>query len=119
MIAPALRDPPSPLNERDAAAVIAYIHQVSRHPYPGFPPAMETAATVFARYCIGCHKLDGDGGTDGPDLTTAGASHDREALRRRIADPAAVDPEAEMPSFGRRLSAAELDAIADYLASRR
>jgi mono/diheme cytochrome c family protein len=30
-----------------------------------------------------------------------------------------VDPDAEMPSFGDRLSEAQLDAISSYLASRR
>jgi mono/diheme cytochrome c family protein len=30
-----------------------------------------------------------------------------------------VDPDAEMPSFGMRLSPEQLDAISSYLASRR
>jgi mono/diheme cytochrome c family protein len=30
-----------------------------------------------------------------------------------------VDPDAEMPSFGKRLTPAELDAIAAYLAARK
>ena len=63
--------------------------------------------------------MDGDGGTDGPDLSRAGAEHDAATLRRWITDPEAVDPDAEMPSFEKRLSATELDAIASYLASRR
>jgi ubiquinol-cytochrome c reductase cytochrome b subunit len=119
MIAPGLREPPAIITDREAAAIVAYVHQLSRQPYPGFPPPVETAATVFARYCVGCHKLDGDGGTDGPDLSHAGAKHDLQALRLWITDPESVDPDAEMPKFGRRLSAAELDAIAGYLAARK
>jgi ubiquinol-cytochrome c reductase cytochrome b subunit len=119
MIAPGLREPPVAVTEREAAAIVAYVHQLSRDSYPGFSPHVETASTVFARYCIGCHKIDGDGGTDGPDLTRAGSKHEVNALRLWIVDPEAINPEAEMPPFGKRLSAVELDAIAAYLAARK
>ena len=74
---------------------------------------------MFARFCIGCHTIDGEGGKDGPDLSKIGEKHDAAYLQRLIADPEAVNPKAEMPSFETRLSAAELDAIATYLASRK
>jgi len=74
---------------------------------------------VFARFCIGCHTIDGEGGKDGPDLSNIGEKRDAAYLQRLIADPEAVNPKAEMPSFETRLSAAELDAIATYLASRK
>jgi ubiquinol-cytochrome c reductase cytochrome b subunit len=119
MIAPGLREAPAVITEREAAAIVAYVHQLSRRPYPGFSAHVESASTVFARYCVGCHTLDGDGGSDGPDLTHAGAKHDLKALRLWITDPEAVNPEAEMPAFGRRLSSTELDAIAGYLAARK
>lgn len=119
MIAPGFREPPVIVTEREAAAIVAYVHQLSRAPYPGFPAHIETASTVFARYCVGCHKLNGDGGSDGPDLTRAGKKHDLDELRRWIVDPEAVNPEAEMPPFGKRLSKEELDAIAGYLAARK
>ena len=119
MIAPGLREPPAVITDREAAAIVAYVHQLSRQPYPGFSADVETASTVFAKYCIGCHKLDGDGGTDGPDLSHAGTKHDLNALRLWITDPEAVNPEAEMPKFGRRLSSGELNAIAAYLAARK
>lgn len=119
MIAPGLREPPAIVTDRETAAIVAYVHQLSRQPYPGFPSHVESASTVFAKYCVGCHQLDGDGGTDGPDLTHAGAKHDLTALRLWITDPEAVNPEAEMPAFGRRLSPSELDTIAAYLAARK
>ena len=119
MIAPGVREPPTVVHEREAAAVVAYVRRASREPYPGYPPAMEASATVFARHCIGCHKIEGDGGTDGPDLTHEGTKHDAATLRRWIVDPELVDPEAEMPAFGDRLSDAQLNAISEYLASRR
>jgi ubiquinol-cytochrome c reductase cytochrome b subunit len=119
MIAPGLREPPVTVTEREAAAIVAYVHQLTRAPYPGFPAHIETASTVFARYCVGCHKLNGDGGSDGPDLTRAGEKHSVDELRRWIVDPEAVNPEAEMPPFGKRLSKDELEAIAGYLAARK
>jgi ubiquinol-cytochrome c reductase cytochrome b subunit len=119
MIAPGLREPPTATSDREAAAILAYVNQLARSPYPGFDARTETASTVFARYCVGCHILDGDGGSDGPELTHAGAKHDVAALRLWIADPEAVDAEADMPAFGKRLAPAELDAIAAHLASRK
>jgi len=119
MIAPGLREPPSPLQEREVAAIVAYVRKLSRQPYPAVDPQTVTAATVYARYCVGCHVIDGEGGADGPELSGIGGKHDLDHLKRLIADPEAVNPDAEMPSFDSRLSDAELDAIAAYLASRK
>ena len=119
MIAPGLREPPTVVHEREVAAMVAYVRRASRQPYPGFPEQVETVAPIFARYCVGCHMIDGDGGTEGPDLTHAGEKHDVATLRRWIVDPELVDPDADMPSFGDRLSPAQLDAISAYLAARK
>jgi len=119
IIGPGLREPPAPPNEREVAAIVAYVQKLSRQRYADVGKAVETAAVVHARYCIGCHAIDGDGGRDGPDLSRIGAKHDASFLVRLIADPESVNPDAEMPSFKSRLSQAELEAIAAYLASRR
>ena len=107
------------MNEREVAAMVAYARRASLQPYPGFPPHIETVAAVFARWCVGCHKIDGDGGKDGPDLSHAGKKHDAATLRRWIVDPELVDPDAEMPSFGDRLTAHQLDAVSAFLAARK
>lgn len=119
MIAPGLRPPPAGANEREVAAIVAYVRKQSRQAYPGFASQTETAATVYARYCIGCHVIDGEGGADGPELTRIGAKRDLPYLLRLIADPEAVNPDAEMPSFDSRLTDSELNAIAAFLASRK
>jgi len=119
MIAPGLREPPTVRSEREVAAIVAYVRRVSRHPYPGFPPTIETVATIWGRYCVGCHIIDGDGGKDGPELTHIGSKQDVATLRVWIEDPEAVNPNADMPAFGKRLSPAQLDVMAEYLASRR
>jgi ubiquinol-cytochrome c reductase cytochrome b subunit len=123
MIAPGLREPPTTRSEREIAAIIAYVRRLSRQPYPGHPANIEVAATVWARYCVGCHIIDGDGGKDGPELSHAGVKdgkpRDVETIRTWVVDPEAIDPLADMPSFGKRLSPEQLDAIAAYLASRK
>jgi quinol-cytochrome oxidoreductase complex cytochrome b subunit len=119
MIGPGLREPPAVMHEREAAAMAAYVRRLSREPYPGFPAQTEMATAVFARFCIGCHKIDGDGGTDGPNLAHVGAKHDAATLRLWIVDPGAVDPKADMPSFGTRLTPEQLDAISAYVAAHR
>ena len=119
MIAPGLREPPTPVTEREAAALVAYVRQLSRQPYPGYPAGIERAAGVWARYCVGCHVVDGDGGDEGPELTHIGAKHDAPTLRAWIADPESVKPDTDMPAFGKRLTPDQLDAIAQYLANRK
>ena len=118
VIAPGVRQPIATVHEREAAAIVAHVRRLSREPYPGFPPQTETAAAVYARHCIGCHVIDGRGGKDGPELSDIGRKHDLPTLRRWIADPESVNPDAEMPAFGKRLTPEQLDAIAGYLASR-
>ena len=119
MIAPGLREPPVAVGERESAAIVAYVRKLSRASYPPVDPATQTAAAVFARHCIGCHVVDGEGGDDGPELSKIGATQDLAFLKRLIADPESVNPNAEMPSFEKRLTPAELDAIAAYLAGRK
>ena len=119
MIAPGLREPPTAVTEREGAALIAYVRQATRQQYPGYPEPIERAAWVWARYCVGCHVIDGDGGSDGPVLSHIGSKHDAPKLRSWIADPEAVKPDTDMPAFGKRLSPQQLDAISQYLASRK
>ena len=119
MIAPGLREPPVRVGERETAAMVAYVRKLSRSRYPAIESTTEMAAAVFARHCVGCHVIDGDGDDDGPELSAIGAKRDAAFLKRLIADPESVNPNAEMPSFERRLSPAELDAIAVYLANRK
>jgi ubiquinol-cytochrome c reductase cytochrome b subunit len=119
MIAPGLREPPRPMSEREVTAIVAYVRKLSRQGYPGFDARTETVGRIFARYCVGCHTIDGEGGTDGPNLSHVGSEHDVDHLRRLIDDPESVNPKAEMPSFGTRLSEEELNAMAAYLAGRK
>jgi ubiquinol-cytochrome c reductase cytochrome b subunit len=122
MIAPGVREPPES-NEREVQAILAYLARARRG---DAPPALDattvTAMRVFARFCIGCHQVDNgarDGGEDGPNLSDIGNVHAPDVLRRWIADPEAVDPDAQMPAFGARLSAEEMSAIVEWLSRQR
>jgi mono/diheme cytochrome c family protein len=123
MIAPGLRPPPR-ANQREVDALVAYVAWVSRgEAPPAVPDATRAAALIFARHCVSCHRLDGDGGgqgdDDGPDLSRIGGKQNMLTLRRWIADPESIDPDATMPAFENKLTPNELDTIAAYLASRR
>lgn len=121
MIAPGLRAaPPGGLRRLEGQAVVAYIHKLRVGAPPPWVAAEDLrAAVVFASRCIACHRIDGDGGDEGPDLSRVGAKRDAAWIARRIVDPTEVDPDAEMPAFGDTLEKDEISAVARYLARRR
>lgn len=120
VIAPGLRPPPSERHEQQVRAIVAYVQRLREGSLPQQPDASTVrAAQVFARYCVVCHTIDGDGGADGPELSRIGQKHERDWLRRWIEDPTAVREDADMPAFGGKLTPEELDSIASYLALRR
>ena len=63
--------------------------------------------------CLGCHKLNGDGGTIGPDLTTVGQRRSPAYIASMIADPQRVVPGSVMPRI--RLPASTQQLITRYL----
>jgi ubiquinol-cytochrome c reductase cytochrome b subunit len=115
------RAPPGAMTPSQAQSILSYMRTVRAGGTS--PPAVEgearVATFVLGRYCANCHIVDGAGGTEGPDLTHAGAKRDARWLQQWIADPEAVDPDAQMPSFGERLTPEELIAVTNYLAARK
>ena len=63
--------------------------------------------------CLGCHKLNGDGGTIGPDLTTVRERRSPEYIASIIADPQRVVPGSVMPRIA--MADATLQLITRYL----
>jgi len=119
VIAPGVREAPV-VNEREVDAIAAWVRRLAAgEPFDEPPDAAVAGAQVYARFCVGCHVIDGEGGTDGPDLSRIGRKRDADWLRHWIADPREIDPDADMPAFGRRLGRDELEAIARHLASRQ
>jgi ubiquinol-cytochrome c reductase cytochrome b subunit len=124
-IAPGVRsasDPaPRPVMSRfQAQAVVSYLRHVRGGATPPEVGAhLQLAATTFANICIVCHKLAGEGGVLGPDLTHVGSRRDEAAIRDIIEDASLVYGESAMPSFKNRLSPDQIGALATYLASRK
>lgn len=69
--------------------------------------------------CISCHKMEGDGGTIGPDLThEARRQPDTSWHVAHLKDPASKSTGSRMPPYD-NLKADQLQALAAYLASRK
>ena len=116
------RPPPGGMNSSQARSIVSYMRKLraggSTAP-PTLSPEVHTATVVYGRYCANCHTLDGEGGNQGPDLTRAAKERDAKWLHEWINDPGAVDPLADMPAFGDRLTAAEMEALVSFLAQRK
>jgi ubiquinol-cytochrome c reductase cytochrome b subunit len=121
MVAPGLRPiPPGGMNETQAQSVLAYMRRVRRGAdAPAVSPELRSVALVFGRFCGTCHLIDGEGGTQGPDLSHVGSMRDAKWLREWITDPTTIKLDANMPAFGDRLNEAEMTAIVAYLAERK
>jgi len=83
-------------------------------------------AIIQAAGCLACHKLDGQGQVIAPDLTHVGSRRNAESIRKKILDPmssiakgyeklAGIMPK----TFGTMMSAAQLEALAQYLAAHK
>ena len=115
------RPPPGGMTPSQAHSILGYMRTLRAG--AASPSSIDgearIATFVLGRYCANCHAIDGAGGNEGPDLTHAGEKRDTKWLEAWIRDPEAVDEEAQMPSFGDRLSAEELRAVSNYLAARK
>lgn len=76
---------------------------------------------VFSQNCIRCHSIGDEGSGGGPgrkrDLTGVGADHNVDWFIKFVRDPKSAKPGSRMPPFGDKLAAADLRAVAQYLAS--
>ena len=121
VIAPGVRPVPKGGPARgDIRAMVSYLRTLRAEPLPpDADPDAPAAALVFARSCSFCHRMDGEGGTAGPDLSHIGVRRDAEWLREWIRDPARIDVVASMPAFNRRLSDDDIGALSGYLSRRK
>lgn len=98
-------------------------------PAPAAPAgggSLEPLAILRENQCLACHKLGAEGGPIGPALDGIGARRDADHLRRSILEPNADTAQGyervagTMPAtFGRQLSAAQLEALVRYLAAQK
>jgi mono/diheme cytochrome c family protein len=104
----------------ETTAVLAYLRKVRLGaPVPVVPEAERKIAIQYARACAGCHTIDGDGISDGPDLTHAGRVRDAVWIAKKIVYPTAEDPKARMPSLADKMTADQVRVMAEFLARRK
>jgi ubiquinol-cytochrome c reductase cytochrome b subunit len=97
--------------------------QAASGPKPGASTAqLSTSAQQGAKLfdslgCSGCHRVNGTGGTAGPDLShEALQGRSRQWLNTQIQNPQAHDPNSIMPAFA-SLSKQQTNQLIDYLLS--
>jgi ubiquinol-cytochrome c reductase cytochrome b subunit len=80
-------------------------------------PAIAHGQTLYTNLgCLGCHRIHGNGGAIGPDLSYEGdARPDREWHIKHFRDPQSVSPGSIMPKFP--LTEAELHDLTSYMLS--
>jgi mono/diheme cytochrome c family protein len=87
-------------------------------PPPSAPPAEappDGKALVGKFACVGCHVIQGTGGTIGPNLDTLFERRDTAYILRKLSEPTFDNPTSVMPFFA--FSEEQTKAIADYLRS--
>lgn len=77
------------------------------------------APQLFEENCVGCHMINGQGGTLGPDLSTVGSRRSVSFLESFTADPKAVFPGTTMLTFKDMLTPEQIRDIAAYLSGLR
>ena len=77
------------------------------------------ALSLIGANCLGCHVLDGDGQGKAPNLSRAGRERDAGWLAGWIANPVAYEFDTDMPAFGDTLPKEDIQAMADYLVTRK
>lgn len=75
------------------------------------------APVLFQKNCSGCHIINGQGGTEGPDLSTVGSRRSVAFLESFTSDPRSIVPGASMPAFHNVLTPEQIRDIAAYLYS--
>jgi ubiquinol-cytochrome c reductase cytochrome b subunit len=94
----------------EMTALVAYLETLG-------PPVSYSsqAPQLFAQNCSSCHTINGQGGTEGPDLSKEGSIRNMEFLQSFISDPRSVIPNAGMPAFHNALTPDQIKDIAAYL----
>lgn len=109
------------------SGIVFLTYMGARAPAPPGRASVETAQKLSpelrkgreiydAQGCGACHRIAGEGGAAGPDLSKVGSVRDQDWLRRFIQDPQSVKPGSPMPD-SKGLSEENLNTMARYLAA--
>ncbi|MFO0706211.1 MAG: cytochrome b N-terminal domain-containing protein [Nitrospira sp.] len=86
---------------------------------PRVDPAVARGKTLYGQFgCAGCHRIHGEGGAVGPDLSYVGDTRpEREWHLKHFKDPQSVSPGSFMPKFP--LTDRQLGDLTAYMLSLR
>jgi len=129
---PSALKPPANMNLAEVKAVIAYLQTLGGAEVTVKIAAADIAAAkasgpvhkgkeAMGTYgCVGCHKVEGEGGVVGPELTLTAKERSPEELMRKILDPAAWTtpgfPPGVMPAgLGKTIPEGDRHEIIAYL----
>lgn len=77
-------------------------------------------ALFQSQQCGGCHKVTGQGGEEGPDLTAVGLRHSAGWMHSFMESPSRFHGHSRMPAYGPpALTHQEIEELAQYLATLR
>jgi ubiquinol-cytochrome c reductase cytochrome b subunit len=84
---------------------------------PRVDPAIAKGRALYSQFgCAGCHRVHGEGGAIGPDLSFVGDKRpDREWHLKHFKDPQSVSPGSFMPKFP--LTDPQLNELTSYMLS--
>lgn len=98
---PSALKPPANMNMAEVKAIIAYLQTLGGadvtvkiatediQAAKAAGPVHKGKEAMGTYGCIGCHKVEGEGGEVGPELTKVGADRTAEEVLRKIVDPTA------------------------------
>lgn len=82
------------LSEQEIARVVGYVRSLGRVAPERVPGDAGRGRALYAsRGCTACHVVNGDGGTQGPDLSDVGSRRGAAHLRESLLEPAAAVPD--------------------------
>jgi len=93
---------------------------------PAMTATLDPVQLYNEKMCVGCHQLDGKGGTVGPPWDHVGSRRSAASIRKKILNPSSDTTKGyekfagTMPkNFGTTLSAAQLEALVTFLANKK
>ena len=93
---------------------------------PAMTATLDPVKLYSEKGCIGCHQLDGKGTPLGPSWDHVGSRRSAASIRKKILDPKSDTTKGYekfagmMPgTFGTMLSAAQLEALVNFLANKK
>ena len=100
-----------------AVFVLLGISLKNLYAMPKTDPSVARGHALFAQqHCAACHRIHGEGGKVGPDLSyVADQRPDRQWYIRHYRDPQSVSPGSIMPAFP--LPEKDLNDLASYMLS--